>query len=118
MILRDTAPYTSLPHNGVNPQDVKVFHNTIWSATSTGCLRLFNPHPNYAQYCYSNAVFSTQAISNFINQSDNFTDSYENADKYFLNASKSLSETNLYPQTGQLKRNYDRPEHFSKSNCL
>ena len=60
-------------------------------------------HPNYTQYCYSNAVFSTQAISNFINQSDNFTDSYENADKYFLNASKSLSETNLYPQTGQLK---------------
>lgn len=91
------------PHNGVNPQDVKVFHNTIWSATGTGCLRLFNPHPNYTQYCYSNAVFSTQAISNFINQSDNFTDSYENADKYFLNASKSLSETNLYPQTGQLK---------------
>ncbi|MBK9641723.1 MAG: hypothetical protein IPO72_10665 [Saprospiraceae bacterium] len=31
------------PHNVVNPQDVKVFHNTIWSATGTGCLRLFNP---------------------------------------------------------------------------
>jgi len=100
------------PQNGVNPQDIKVFHNTIWSATSTGGLKLFNPNPNYKQYCYANAVLSTQAISNFTSLMDNVTDNYDNANKYFLSASTNLSDLDLYPRAGQLTGNITANDFF------
>ena len=90
------------PQNGVNPQDIKVFHNSVWTLNSSGGIRLYNPNTTYKQYCYSNAVFSPLPITNFIDSLNNITDSYLNASNYVLSASVNLNNINLYPQAGQL----------------
>jgi hypothetical protein len=90
------------PQNGVSPQDIKVFHNTVWAANSAGGIRLYNPDPAYNQFCYGNAVFAPQPITNFTNALDNITDSYANAANYVLSANTALSSLDLYPKTGQL----------------
>ncbi|MBP6185548.1 MAG: T9SS type A sorting domain-containing protein [Saprospiraceae bacterium] len=90
------------PHNGVSPQNIQVFHNTIWAMNSSGGIRLYNPNAAYQQVCYGNAVFSPNPISNFSNESDNITDSYANAGNYFLSASADISVLNLVPQSGTL----------------
>jgi len=90
------------PQNGVSPQDIKVFHNTVWTANSNGGIRIYNPDPGFQQYCYGNAVFSAQAITNFTDTLHNITDDYANAGNYFLSAGNSLNTINLYPQVGQL----------------
>jgi len=90
------------PHNGVSPQNIQVFHNTVWAKNTSGGIRLYNPNNAYQQYCYSNAVFSPQAISNFTNSVDNVTDSYVNAGNYVLAANANINALNLYPQSGQL----------------
>lgn len=89
-------------HNGFQPRDIKIFHNTVWAANSSGGIRLYNPNTSYQQYCYANAVFSTSAITNFTNSIDNITDSYANASLYVLSAATNLAALNLYPQSGQL----------------
>ena len=91
--------------NGVSPQDIKVFHNTVWAANSSGGIRLYSPNASYQQYCYGNAVFATSAITNFVNSVDNVTDLYENAGNYVLSATVDLSTLDLYPQGGQLNGN-------------
>ena len=88
--------------NGVQPQNVKVFHNTVWANNSSGGIRLFSPNTSYQQYCYGNAVFAPSAITNFTNALDNVTDSYGNASTYVLSASTNISSLDLYPQSGQL----------------
>lgn len=90
------------PHNGVSPQDIRVYHNTIWALNSSGGIRLYNPNPGYTQYCYSNAVFAATPITNFVNVQDNITDTYSNAGNYVLSASSQISTLNLYPKAGQL----------------
>lgn len=91
------------PQNGISPQDVKVYHNTIWAANSSGGLRLYNPNTNYKQYCYANAVFSPAPITNFSDQADNITDHYNNAGLYVLAADPMISSLDLYPKNNQLK---------------
>lgn len=95
------AVYFTL-HNGVSPQDIKVFHNTIWSNTTAGGLRLNSPNASYQQYCYANAVFAPGAITNFANSVDNVTDSYANAGNHVLAANANINSLNLYPQSGKL----------------
>lgn len=90
------------PQNGVSPQDIKVFHNTVWALNSSGGIRLYNPNPAYQQYCYANAVFSPSPITNFTNSIDNIIDSYDNAGLYTLSATTDINNLNLYPAMGQL----------------
>jgi len=90
------------PQNGISPQDIKVFHNTIWAKNSSGGIRIYNADKKYKQYCYSNAVFAPNAISNFTNAMDNVTDTYEKASEYLLSADIDLSKLNLYPQSNKL----------------
>ncbi len=88
--------------NGFQPRNIKIFHNTLWAANSSGGIRLYYPNTAFQQYCYANAVFASSAISNFVNSVDNITDSYANASTYVLSATTNLSALNLYPQSGQL----------------
>ncbi|MBL7827996.1 MAG: hypothetical protein JNJ57_15305 [Saprospiraceae bacterium] len=90
------------PQNGVSPQDIRVFHNTVWTANTAGGIRLASPNAAYHQYCYANAVFSTSAITNFTDNQDNITDTYANAGNYVLSASPTLDNLDLYPKSGQL----------------
>jgi len=88
--------------NGFQPRDIKIFHNTVWAANSSGGIRLFNPNTSFQQYCYANAVFAPASITNFTNSVDNVTDSYANASSYVLSATTNLASLILYPQSGQL----------------
>lgn len=88
--------------NGVQPQDVKIFHNTVWTVNSSGGIRIFNPNSSYQQYCYANVVFAPSPITNFTNSVDNITDTYANAAAYVLSATTNLNTLDLYPQSGQL----------------
>lgn len=90
------------PQNGVSPQDVRVFHNTVWAANATGGIRLVSPNPAYHQYCYGNAVFAASPITNFTDSQDNVTDTYANAGQYVLSASTDIAALDLYPKSGQL----------------
>ncbi len=101
----DPAGYRAVyitPQNGVQPQDIKVFHNTMWAVNSSGGMRLFNANTSYTQYCYSNAVFAPSAITNFANMVDNITDTYGNATTYVLSPTTNIALLNLYPKSGQL----------------
>ncbi|MBK5284773.1 MAG: hypothetical protein JJE25_05180, partial [Bacteroidia bacterium] len=88
--------------NGFQPRDIKIFHNTVWAANSSGGIRLYDPNISYQQYCYANAVFAPAPITNFVNNLDNVTDGYANASSYVLSATTNLNTLNLYPQSGQL----------------
>ncbi|MCX6148812.1 MAG: T9SS type A sorting domain-containing protein [Candidatus Kapabacteria bacterium] len=90
------------PQNGVSPQDIKIFHNTVWTANNSGAIRLYNPDINFKQYCYSNAVFADAPITNFTDILNNVTDTYTNASNYVVSATTDISTLNLYPQTGKL----------------
>lgn len=88
--------------NGFQPRDIKIFHNTVWAANSSGGIRLFSPNTSYQQYCYANVVFAPAAITNFTDTSANITDAYLNAFYYVVSATTNLSTLNLHPQAGQL----------------
>ncbi len=90
------------PQNGVSPQDIKVFHNTIWVLNSSGGIRLYSPNSSYQQYCYGNAVFAPSPITNFSNSLDNITDDYANAINYLIAATTNINSVDLYPKAGQL----------------
>jgi hypothetical protein len=98
------------PHNGVSPQDVKIFHNTIWANNFAGGIRINNPDVNYRQYVVGNVAFlpnvstaitATNTTTTLL--SDNIIDSYANAGNYVISATSDLSTLNLYPKVGQLK---------------
>jgi hypothetical protein len=99
------------PHNGVSPQKVKIFHNTLWSNTTAGGIRIDNPDVNYQQYVFGNAAFlpdkSTAITASHNNTllSDNIIDSYANADNYVMSPTIDLNVLNLYPKEGRLKGN-------------
>jgi hypothetical protein len=90
------------PHNGLSPQDVKVFHNTVWAKNASGGIRLYNPNTGYKQYCYGNAVFAPAPITNFSDTLNNVTDGYSNAGYYVLSATTNITTLDLYPKSGQL----------------
>lgn len=90
-------------HNGVSPQDIRVIHNTVWVANSSGGIRLNNPNLKYSQYCYGNAVFSASPITNFVENMHNITNSYSSANGYVISATADISTLNLYPQKGVLE---------------
>lgn len=93
------------PQNGVSPQDINVFHNTVWTANSSGGIRVYAPDPGFQQYCYANAVFSPQAVTGFANAVDNVTDTYANAGNYVVSATMALNSLDLYPLNGTLTGN-------------
>lgn len=90
------------PQNGVQPQNIKVFHNTMWAVNSSGGMRLFNANTSYTQQCYSNAVFAPSPITNFANMVDNITDTYANAGTHVISPTTNITTLNLYPKSGQL----------------
>jgi hypothetical protein len=104
------------PHNGVSPQNVKIFHNTIWSNTVAGGIRINNPDVNYRQYITGNVAFSPDAStaitanSSVTLLSDNITDSYASANHYVISAARKLSKLNLYPRAGKLKEKVPAPQ--------
>lgn len=93
------------PQNGINPQDIKIFHNTIWAANSSGGLRIYDPNKSFKQYCFANAVFSENAISNFKDTMANISDTYSNAENYFISAKKDIKMLDLYPLLNKLNIN-------------
>ena len=105
------------PHNGVSPQNVKIFHNTLWSNTTAGGIRINSPDVNYQQYIVGNVAFlpdpsmAITATHNNTLLSDNITDSYANAGNYVISATSELNSLNLYPKTGQLKEELSPIEH-------
>ena len=90
------------PHNGVSPQNIKVFHNTLWAMNSSGGIRLNSPNTSFQQYCVGNAAFAPTAISGFTNSTDNVTDVYANASTYVLAATTNINTLDLYPKLSQL----------------
>jgi hypothetical protein len=103
-------------HNGVAPQDIKVFHNTVWANNSTGGIRLLSPNTSYQQYCYANAVFSASPISTFSNSGDNVTSLYGNASIYVLSATVNLSTLDLFPKSGQLTGSFTNSTPYQSHN--
>ncbi len=101
------------PQNGVSPQEVEVFHNTVWAANSSGGIRLLSPDTNYSQYCYANAVFSPLPITNFKDTAGNITDAYGNAGLYVLSATTALSSLDLYPKSSKLTGMLIAGSHFN-----
>lgn len=93
------------PQNGISPQEINVFHNTVWTANTSGGIRLYSPDNGYQQYCYANAVFSPLAITGFLNVLDNVEDTYSNASNYVVSATMALNTLNLYPKSGTLTGN-------------
>ncbi|HMW39236.1 MAG: T9SS type A sorting domain-containing protein [Saprospiraceae bacterium] len=90
------------PQNGVNPQTIHFFHNTLLAANTSGGVRLYNPAPGFVQDCYANAVFAPNPISNFSNEIDNVKDTYNNASSYVLAARNTILDLDLFPKAGQL----------------
>ena len=103
------------PQNGVSPQDIKVFHNTIWALNSSGGIRLYTPNTSFKQYCYGNVVFAPLPITNFSDSVNNITGSYSNLSAYVLSATANLNSLDLYPKSGQLK-GVLTPETLFKGN--
>ncbi len=99
--------------NGFSPRSVWVFHNTVWSANTSGGMRLYNPDPAYRQYCHVNAVFAPNPISNFSDAAENSTGAYADAAQQLLNASTDLAALDLYPRAGQLNGSLTSDALFS-----
>jgi hypothetical protein len=103
--------------NGVQPQDIKIFHNTVWANNSLGGIRLYNANSDYRQYCNANAVFTASPITNFDNMQDNITDTYQNASTYVISANEDLNLLDLYPKDGQLVGIASANDLFQNLTC-
>jgi hypothetical protein len=93
-------------HNGFNPREMNMFHNTVFTNSSEGGIGIYGANSNYQQYCYANAVFSngTPLIGfKVANTVDNVVDNYANAHNYVNSPSTTLSLLDLYPLTGKLQ---------------
>ena len=90
------------PQNGVKPQNIRIFHNTVWVNNSSGGIRMYDPDTAYDQYCNFNAVFAAQPITNFTNATDNITDAYANAGQYVLSANSAITGLDLFPKNTKL----------------
>ncbi len=88
--------------NNIPPRDVRIFHNTMLSATSTGGIRVYNADSKFKQLCYANAVFSSSAITNIDSSFENIVDSYSQAGTYLLKTNSDLQSLQLLPQQDKL----------------
>ena len=88
--------------NGFQPRRIWVFHNTVWTANSSGGIRLYNPNTAYTQYCHANAVFSASSVTGFPDAADNVTGAYADAASYLLSAATDLTGLDLYPRQDML----------------
>jgi hypothetical protein len=104
------------PQNGVQPQIIKFFHNTVWTNNSAGAVRLYNPNTNYKQYCYGNAVFSANPISGYKDTLDNITDTYANPSKYLNSPTLDLSSLVLIPKLQMLNGDETSSDLFESHN--
>ena len=111
------------PHNGVSPQNVKIFHNTLWANNAAGGMRISDPENNYQQNIVGNVVFLPDAstaitASNTTTTllSDNITDNYANAGLYVISATSNLDTLNLYPKVGQLQGILSISQSLFKTN--
>ena len=110
-------PVVITNHNGFQPREMNVFHNTILTNSSEGGVGLYGANTNYQQYCYANAIFSNGTpIIGFkpANTVDNITDTYGNADLYINSPSTTLAQLDLYPLTGQLQGNVTSDALFTR----
>jgi hypothetical protein len=87
------------PHNDV-PKMIRVFNNTI-VANGRG-IRVSGGSSSYQQKVVGNAVFAGTPIQ-APDQSDNITDSYQNAKNYLINPAGPLGQLNFFPKVGTLK---------------
>lgn len=90
------------PQNQVSPGDIRVFHNTVLAANSSGGIRLNSPDPNYKQYCQGNAVFATAPITNFNDTLGNITGNYDDMVQHVISVQKNLQE-DFYPLAGKFR---------------
>ncbi|MBE0642720.1 MAG: T9SS type A sorting domain-containing protein [Bacteroidetes bacterium] len=63
---------------------------------------MYNPNGAFRQYCYANAAFGPNPISNFSDTLDNVSGSYADAAQQMSGASSDLRVLNLYPQAEKL----------------
>lgn len=84
------------PHEGGNPQLIRVFNNTIVAA-GTG-IRVTGGDGGYVM---GNAVFAGNPLQGG-SQSQNITDSYANAGNYLVNPFAAPGQLDLYPLAGML----------------
>lgn len=87
------------PHNDV-PKMIRVFNNTI-VANGRG-IRVSGGSTAYQQKVIGNAVFAGTSIQ-APDQSDNVTDTYQNAKNYLANPTGALGQIDLFPKVGTLK---------------
>ncbi len=94
-------------HQGFQPRDIRIFHNTIVGDQNWG-IRLLDTDANYQKYVYGNAVFSDHSTpirivgngASTANLLDNTVDMMSNANNYVNNFSNNISEIDLYPKDG------------------
>ena len=99
-------PVVVTSHNGFQPREMNVFHNTILTNSSEGGIGLYGANSSYEQYCYGNAIFSNgTSIIGFkpANTIDNVTTTYANALNYVNSPSTTLTSLDVYPLVGQLQ---------------
>jgi len=110
-------PVVITNHNGFNPREMNVFHNTVLTNSSEGGIGIYGANNSYQQYCYANAVFSNGTpLIGFkpANTVDNITDTYANAHNYVNSPSTTLSLLDLYPLTGELQGNLTSDALFTR----
>lgn len=86
-------------HDGVQPANISVFHNTILSNTSYG-IRCNGFNTSATQEIFNNAVFSPNPIANATSGvAENTTDSYTNASNYLNAPFDAIGTLDLYPKS-------------------
>lgn len=87
------------PHEGGDPQLIRVFNNTVVAAV-TG-IRITGGSGGYQQNVIGNAVFAATPLQGGT-QLQNVTDSYANADNYLADPYAAPGQLDLYPLVGAL----------------
>ncbi len=91
-------------HNGFQPRNIHVFHNTVISDQSWG-IRLMDTDPAYQKYIYGNAVFSDHAtpiriVGSGINTallSENVSAPMMNTNTFVHDGTSDLNTINVFP---------------------
>ena len=99
-------------HNGFQPRDISVFHNTILVNSGAG-IRFSGVDPGYRQRAEGNAVFASPAIQNAPDELNNITDSYVNAGMYVKSAGPDLATLDLEPMPGKLEGELILPDDYN-----
>ncbi len=91
-------------HNGFQPRNIHVFHNTVISDQSWG-IRLSDTDPAYQKYIYGNAVFSDHSTPirivgsgiTTVNVLESVTDQVSNAETYIHKLSTEIMDVDVFP---------------------